>query len=79
MLEIFDAIVVAGEQGISINNLVSKVYGDSLARTDVYNTIKVTMVRLKQRVSQFGWLIESGVAKDSSTERVYRFKRSEAT
>lgn len=76
MLEIFDALVEAGDDGISISNLVEKVYGTA-SKTDSYNTLKVTMIRVKERVKRFGWLIESGVARDSATERVYRFKKAE--
>lgn len=73
MLQIFDAVVGAGDRGISITNIVSLLYGDS--KTDAYNTVKVTMVRLKDRMRRFGWDIDSGVAIDSSVERVYRIKR----
>lgn len=75
MLQIFDKIVESGDRGISVSSLVAVLYGDS--DTDAFNTLKVTMIRLKERVRKFGWVVESGTAIDSTTERVYRLKREE--
>jgi hypothetical protein len=73
MLQIFDLIVESGDRGVSLINIVTKLYPDR--KTDAFNTVKVTMIRLKERMRRFGWDIESGVAIDSSVERVYRIKR----
>lgn len=76
MLALFDKILESGDDGVSIYSLVHMVYGGPNPpdhRFD-YNTVKVTMVRLKERLQQFGWTVESGVAKNSATERVYRLK-----
>lgn len=76
MLSIFDEIVKGGRDGVSLSALVSQVYGGPNApnhRYD-YNTIKVTMVRLRERLEQHGWTIESGVSQHNATERVYRLK-----
>lgn len=74
MLQIFDLIVNSGDHGISGEKLVEEIYPDKT--NDRFNTLKVTMIRLKERVSKYGWIIESGTAKDSATERVYRIRRA---
>lgn len=73
MLEIFDKILEAGDRGISIGTLVREIYQGTGA--DNYNSIKVTMIRLKERVAKHGWIIESGTAQDSVTEQVYRLRK----
>src|SRR5690242_19659590 len=82
MLEIFDAIRESGDHGIALNDLVEKVYGVDDRRSvnlQNHNSLKVTMIRLKERVAKHGWVIESGTATDSATERVYRIKRGQDT
>jgi hypothetical protein len=80
MLALFDEIIKSGENGISLSALVHQAYGGPNPpnhRYD-YNTVKVTMVRLKERVLRYGWMIESGVSQHNTTERVYRFKPSDS-
>lgn len=73
MLEIFDIIHGAGQNGVSLTSIVREVYKST--GSDPFNNAKVTIIRLKERVQKYGWTIESGSAKDSATERVYRLKR----
>jgi hypothetical protein len=74
-LQIFDSVKEAGHEGVSISELIEKVYGQ-YKPADPYNTIKVTMIRVKERLQQYGWTIESGSSSTSASERVYRLKRS---
>lgn len=79
MLAIFDEILKSGDDGVSLKKLTHMIYGGPNPPDHGfdYNTVKVTMVRLKERLQQHGWTVESGVAKDSATERVYRLKPTE--
>src|SRR5689334_8324532 len=74
MLEIFDLIVAAGDAGISLSKIVDHVYKNNKF-TDSFNSAKVTMIRLKERIKQYGWIIESSTSVTSVTEQVYRIKR----
>jgi hypothetical protein len=80
MLSLFDEIIKSGENGISLRQLVHLAYGgpNPPSHRYDYNTVKVTMVRLKERVLKYGWTIESGVSQHNTTERVYRFKPSDS-
>lgn len=75
MLGIFDAISQAGDRGISLSRLAETLYPDR-KHINAYNAIKVTMLRLRERLRRYGWTVESGTSQQNSTERVYRFKRS---
>lgn len=75
MLQIFDRILEAGDRGVSLGTLVKELYTST--GTDNYNAVKVTMIRLKERVAKYGWIIESGTAQDSAIERVYRIRREQ--
>ena len=74
MLEIFDLIVGSGDEGISLVEIVKKVY-DKTDSSDPFNNAKVTLHRLKERVRHHGWTIESGSAQDSAIQQVYRIRR----
>ena len=74
MLGIFDAISNAGDRGIGLTDLARTLYPDrSYVRS--YNAIKVTMIRLRARLREYGWTVENSPSQQNSTERVYRFKR----
>lgn len=74
MIQVFDLLVWRRDEGMSISDLVEEIWGSHKTKTDAYNITKVIVARLKDKMKPFGWTIDSGVAIDNSTERVYRFR-----